>query len=197
MLTVINLYTIDKIFKEVSEIKLSAIAKMLYVSCLTKHFSDKKPTTVDANAFEMLKADIPFYDKFEVSFNELQKGGLVAITEAEIRFYNCWNKYIDKSRLDKVSVDVFVANLQSIDKFEEDLRNAKNMHEFIQLKHGINKKQLSDLIELFIKEQKAFEKKYTGWGDCAKHFSYWLPNNKDKSQNTNVKTNAKILGLKK
>ncbi len=52
-------------------------------------------------------------------------------------------------------------------------------------------------VVIFVKEQDTFGKKYNGFSDCVKHFTYWIPNNLSKTQNENVKTGAKVLGLKR
>ena len=63
---------------------------------------------------------------------------------------------------------------------------------------SIKKDDLPALIELFIAEQKTFDKKYSGFSDCIKHFTYWLPNNIKKLTTqtpTTVKSKGKILGI--
>ncbi len=199
MLTVINLYTIDKIFNEDAEFKLSPTAKMLYINCLTHHFKEKKPTVLGAVAFSIFINDIRDYHKFERLFQELHKAGLVIIGTTEIQFQNHWGKHIDRSKLDKVSPEEYVAgfSFELASKYKEEILGHTSLFELTQMKHKVSKKQIEDLLDLFVKEQDTFGKKYNGFSDCVKHFTYWIPNNLSKTQNENVKTGAKVLGLKR
>jgi hypothetical protein len=46
--------------------------------------------------------------------------------------------------------------------------------------------------------EKAFDKKYNSFADCAKHFSYWLPNQikqTPKEASKQVISKGKLLGL--
>jgi regulator of RNase E activity RraB len=195
MLTVINLQVIDNIFSE-SEVKLSSMAKMLYINILTHHFKDKKPTVVNAIAFDVFKNDIPNYSKYSMLFEELHKGGLINIGNDRISFFNSWGKHINRNLLDKVTPDVYVAGFQfqNPEQFKEDLKTNVGLHELCAMKNKISIKQVTDLIDLFIKEQVTFSKKYTDFSDCVRHFTFWLPNNISKTTNEHVKSNKKLLG---
>jgi hypothetical protein len=196
MLTVINLYTIDKIFNEDAEIKLSTMAKMLYVNCLTHHFKGKTPTVSNAVAFDIFKNDIPNYMKYERVFEELHKAGLVVVGINAVSFVNCWGKHIDRSLLDKVSPQEYVAGFQfqTPEQFKDELLKNQTLYELTAMKHKISKRQLETLIELFVKEQTTFDKKYQNFADCIKHFTYWIPHNLDKTTKENIKSSSKLLG---
>jgi hypothetical protein len=196
MLTVINLYVIDKIINEVAECKLSINAKMLYVNCLTHYFKNKKPTVANAVAFEIFKNDIPLYNKHERTFEELHKAGLVIVGINAVSFNNCWGQHINRSLLDKVSPQEFVAGFQfqSPEQFKEELLKNQTLHELVSMKYKISSRQLESLIGLFVTEQTTFDKKYQNFADCIKHFTYWIPHNLDKTTKENVKSNGKWLG---
>jgi hypothetical protein len=196
MLTVINLFTINNIFTQVATNKLSANAKMLYLNCLTHHFKDKKATIVNAVAFDMFKNDIPQYQNYQKQFEELHKGELVIIRHDAIGFINVWGKYIDRSQLEKVGVDTYVAGFQfqSVNAFIEEMRKSPSLYELCQMKHKISLKQVELLLELFYKEQVSISKTYNGYSDCAKHFINWIPNNVSKVPQENVKSKSKLLG---
>ena len=198
MLKVINLYVIDKIFEEAEE-KLGQRAKILYINCLINHFRDKKATVTNAVGFDMFESDFGDFNKYRNYFQELHKARLLELGMDKISFYNSWGKHIDRALLENVSPDEYVAgfNFNSIDKFIDDLRNNQSMIELCQMKYQINKENISKLIELFITEQKTFDKKYTGFSDCVKHFTYWLPSQikqMPKEANKQVKSQGKILG---
>lgn len=197
MLTVINLYAIDKIFAECSEVKLKPLTKMLYINCIMHHFRDKKPTVANAVAFSMFVNDIPNYDIYEKMFQELHKAGLVVIGLSEIRFENVWGKHIDRSKLDKVSPQEYVAGFtfSKASGFKDEMTKSDSLIELLQMKYKISRKQIEALIPLFVKEQDNFEKQYSSYADCIKHFTYWIPNNVSKAQSETVKTGAKVLGL--
>lgn len=196
MLTVINLYVIDKIINEVAECKLSNNAKMLYINCLTYHFKNKKPTVANAVAFEIFKNDIPSYNKYERTFEELHKAGLVIVGMNAVSFNNCWGQHINKSLLDRVSPQEYVAGFQfqTPEQFKEELLNSQMLYELTSMKYKVSKRQLELLIDLFVKEQTTFDKKYNNFADCIKHFTYWIPHNTDKAPKENIKSSAKLLG---
>jgi len=62
------------------------------------------------------------------------------------------------------------------------------------MKHNISKRQLETLIDLFVKAQTTFDKKYQNFADCIKHFTYWIPHNLDKTTKENIKSSSKLLG---
>ena len=197
MLTVINLYTIDMIFADCGNVKLKPLTKMLYINCLMHHFREKKPTVANAVAFSMFINDIPNYDTYEKMFQELHKAGLVVIGISDVRFENVWGKYIDRTKLDKVSPQEYVAGFSfaKASGFKDDMLKSDSLIELLQMKHKISGKQIETLIALFVKEQDAFEKQYSSYADCTRHFTYWIPNNVSKAVGETVKTGAKILGL--
>ncbi len=196
MLNVITLYTIDKILNEDSEVKLSPMAKMLYINCLTHHFRNKPATVVNAVAFDLFKNDIRGYERYQRHFEELHKGGLVAIGMDRISFNNCWGKHIDRAKLEKTSPDEFVAGVtcSTPEQFKKELLSNQTMFELVGMKYKATHKQVEMLIDLFIKEQSTFEKKYINFADCVKHFTYWLPHNLDKAPKESVKSGGKLLG---
>jgi hypothetical protein len=195
MLTVINLYTIDRIFEE-AEVKITPLAKMLYINCLMHHFRDKKPTVTSAVAFDLFMNDIPDYKRYEKLFEELHKGGLVIIGDTRVSFNNLWGRHIDRSMLEKVSAEEYVAGFQFklASGFKDEMLKNGALTDVIKMKNGISQKQYEELLELFIKEQDAYDKKYSGYTDCVKHFSYWIPFNIKKSQSETIKSGSKILG---
>lgn len=199
MLKVINLYVIDKIFQEL-EYSLSSKAKMLYINCLTHHFRDKSATVVNAVAFDMFEEDFGDFDKYRPLMQELHKSGLIDIGVNKIAFHNTWGKHIDRTQLEKVTPNEYVAGFafNGIEHYEKDLATNTQIIELSQMKYKISRENVVSLMELFIKEQKTFDKKYTGLSDCIKHFTYWLPSQIKqipKEQAKSVKSQGKILGI--
>lgn len=198
MLKIINLYVIDKIFEESK--KISAKAKMLYINCLTHHFKEKSALVSNAVAFEMFEEDFRDFSRFKVPMQELHKAGLIEIGTNKIAFHNTWGRHIDRSQLEKVDAMEYVAGFafNGIEHFKADLINSNSIVELASMKYSIKKEDLPQLIELFITEQTTFDKKYSGFSDCIKHFTYWLPNNIKKLTTqtpTTVKSKSKILGM--
>lgn len=177
MLTVINLYVIDKIFSEESDGKLSPVAKVLYLNCITHHFKNKKPTVVGAVAFSLFRNEIKNYDKFEVAFQELHKAGLVFISEKEVSFQNTWGKHIDRSKLDKTTPEEFVAGFVFLkaSSFKEEMLKNVTLFETAQMKHKISEGQVTELINMFLMENDSIEKTYGNYSECARHFLNWMP----------------------
>lgn len=199
MLTLLNLYVIDSIFNN-AEVKLSAKAKMLYINCIMHHFRNKEANVVNLIAFDMFEEDFGDFSKYRMSMQELHKAGLIEIGVNKIAFHNKWGEYIDRSKLEKVTAEHYVAgfSFNSIEFYENDLKSNQSIIELAQMKYKISKENIIQLTDVFIKEQKAFDKKYSNFADCAKHFSYWLPNQikqTPKEVNKQVISKGKILGL--
>ena len=197
MLTVLNLYTIDKIFKEESAIELKPLTKMLYINCLIYHFKDKKPTVSCSVAFEIFISEVKDYDKYEKLFIELHKSGLITIGLKTIVFNNVWGRHIDRSRLDKVNPVEYVAgfSFHPVNHFKKELEQNRGLFDLCGMKYKINESQVKKLIDLFVVEQTTFEKTYSNFSDCIKHFTMWAGKNLDKAPKEIVKSNNKILGL--
>ena len=197
MLAIITLNTIDKIFTEVAEVPLSAMAKMLYINCLTHYFRDRPPTTVDANAFGLAIGEIPKYEKLLPHFRELDRAGLIKIELTEVRFLNCWNKYIDKSRVSRVSPETFLGNYapQDTASFKKELLAQEITFENIQMKYKIDRKRVEELIDIFFKEQDFVKKKYSNFSDCAGHFWNWLPKHVAAAGSASAKSGREITGI--
>ena len=196
MLSLINLFVLDKIFNEVSEVKLSALSKMLYINCLTYHFKDKPAKVSSAISFEILNVEIPNYTKYEKYFIELHKAELIVLSDSKILFNNVWGQYIDRSKLEKVSVDEYVAgfSFQSVLAFKDELFNNQKLFELAMMKNKLSKVQIEKLLNLFIKEQETFETKYNNFSECVKHFSYWISKNINNAPKEATKSSGKILG---
>lgn len=196
MLGVLNLYVIEKIFNEESEIKLTAMSQMIYINCLMHHFKNKPANVSSAIAFEILEEDFKNFHKYSNNIKELSDAGLITRGIKSIVFNNVWGKHIDKSKLDKVNVQEYVAGFQfqSVTSFKEELLNSRKLIELAQMKYKIANSQINKLIELFVVEQETFEKKYSNFSDCIKHCIYWMATNSEKVSKEVVKSNAKILG---
>jgi hypothetical protein len=187
------------IFEEADE-KLSPRAKMLYINCIMHHFRNKEATVVNSVAFDMFEEDFGDFSKYRVPMQELHKAGLIEIGANKIAFHNKWGQYIDRTKLEKVSAEHYVAgfSFNGIEHYEKDLKSNQSIIELAQMKYKISKENIIQLTDVFIKEQKAFDKKYSSFADCAKHFSYWLPNQikqTPKEASKQVISKGKILGI--
>lgn len=179
MLKVLNLFVIDKIFTEKCSVKISSLAKSLYVNCLIYYFKDKKPSVVNIGSFKLYKAEIPKYENFDTLFLELQLAKLIRIEELEVIFLNVWSEYIEKNCIKQLNPTVYVGafSRQNIAVFEKQFREAHKFHLLVQQKYSINEKKCNMLIDLFYQEQLALSKDYKDIEDCLKHFMYWTQHN--------------------
>jgi len=197
MLKLINLYTIDKILNEVAEIKLSTTAKFLYINCLTHHFRDKPATTSNSIAFDIFISDIPDFKKLENHFEQLDKAGLIEIQDRRIKFLNHWGQSIDRTLLDKLT-EVSMGTVSKLaSEYKEELLNRQSLYELIGMQHKLSIKQIDVLIETFVKEQDTFEKKYSSFSDCLKHFSNWVRKTPSKPVSQTIVSNRKVIGKDK
>lgn len=195
MLTVINLFVIDKIFNEVAEATINASARALYVNCLTHHFRDKSRSVSCAIAFKLYKQDFNF-DRYKKQFYELEKAKLVCVAQDYIEFNNCWGKFIDRTLLEKQTPMEYVANFQpqKATSFKSEMIKSKTLDDLAGMKHKVKTDRLHKLIEIFVLEQDAVDRTYLSYSECARHFCNWLPFNCEKVSKEVVKSTAKILG---
>lgn len=196
MLKLINLYIIEQIFSEI-EVNISQRSKMLYINCLIYYFKGKKASVQNAVAFDINFEEFGNFQKYLRLFEQLENAGLVHIGADKVAFNNMWGKFINSNDLEKVSPDEYVGsiNFSGVDKYENDIKSNQSIKELSQMKYGISSLDVDKLIDIFILEQKTFEKKYTSYSDCIKHFTFWLPSNaKRLPQEKIVKSKGKILG---
>jgi hypothetical protein len=191
MLKVINLYVIDRIFRDVSRKKLSPNAQILYINCLTHHFKNLEPKEVNCNAFEILIDEFPNFKKYTKVLTELEEEGLIDVGNGRVMFYNEWSKFIDRNMLDIPMQEV---TSKPIAEFKNELIESDSLIELSSLKFKISKLQVAKLIELFVVEQTAFKKEYLSVGDCIKHCSNWMQYNHHKVPKEIIKSGNKMLG---
>ena len=195
MLRLINLHIIDIILNKVSKVKLSAKSQMIYINCLIHHFKDLEPAEGNSVAFSLFEEDFGDYSKFKTNIQELHKAGLVMITSSNITFINLWASLIDKTLYGKeYKTQENIFTMQNVQNYEKELMESENLIELSMMKYKISKTQVSKLIELFVKEQEAFEKKYNTFSDCIKHCTYWMGANHHKTAKETVKSSNKMLG---
>jgi hypothetical protein len=195
MLKLINLFIIDTIINKVAKVKLSAKSQMIYINCLIHHFKDLEATESNSVAFHLFEEDFGDYLKFKTNIQELHKAGLVMITSSNITFINLWATLIDKTLYDKEYVTSENAySLKDVKAYEKELFESEQLIELSMMKYKLSKTQAHRLIELFVKEQQAFQKKYNTFSDCIKHCTYWIGMNHHKSAKETVISNNKMLG---
>lgn len=199
MLELITLHTLDMIF-EGSEYRLSPKAKMMYINCLMHHFREKEATVVNATAFELFEEDFGNFEKYRVTMQELHKSGLVEMNYGKVIFHNKWGQHIDRAKLDDPGIEQKTNgfSFNGVEMYEAELKASESLIELAMMRNKVARQDVFNLMDLFIKEQKAFGKKYSNFSDCAKHFTYWAQpksNQMPKETSKQVKSNGKILGL--
>ena len=187
----INLFVIDEIFKKEAIAKISVHSKMLYINCLTHHFTNKEAYITNLSEFEINKTSIPNLVNYIDLFNELVDARLVVHRYDSYLFLNVWTKYMDISKMNN---DMFVSKSFSCLDFNDQMYNSHQLIELCAMKNKIAKQQVIKLMKLFFEEQTALETKYPNEQECKKHFLYWIAYNKDKVSNESVKSTSKILG---
>lgn len=188
----INLFVIDEIFKKEAKSKISVHSKMLYINCLTHHFTNKEAYITNLSEFEINKTSIPNLVNYIDLFNELVDARLVVHKYDSYLFLNVWTKYMDISRMNN---DVFMAKSFTCLDFNDQMYNAHQLIELCAMKNKIAKQQVIKLMKLFFDEQSALQTKYPNEQECKKHFLYWIAYNKDKVSSESFKSTSKILGI--
>lgn len=198
MLKVINLYVIDKILSSVSNKKLSAQSKMVYINCLIKHFKELEPSNDNAMAFQMFESEFRDYDKFRENIQELHRAGLVTINSKFISFNNFWGPYIDRKLLlhtDSTKPDHKWPKHAT--ELKDDLLSASLVIELVKKRHKLSEERAKSLMLAFIEEKESFGIVYHSLAEFKKHCVSWIRVNCDKTPKEIVKTDAKILGMDK
>lgn len=194
MLTLINLHTIDKIFKEEAKSKVSALATTLYINCITHYFRYKNNTFLNIPYFEINIKEIKNYDKFTIEFNQLCNATLIKIEQDKIVFNNVWKNYITKEK-QFVNTKKVIINNDTLVSIKKSLILNVNLYELLKTKYQIRDKDTTNLINVFMQEQLAQLKEYESNSNLIKHFIYWSAlNNVNKQTNEIVKSSAKLLG---
>jgi hypothetical protein len=193
MLKQLNLYVINKIFTEVAQISLSAKAQMVYLNCLTHYFKDKEHTEENCQSFTLEFADHPKLENYKKEWEELQIAGLVVQDYKCLIFRNAWITYIKRPADMVIQPQNFIGafEIKSFDEFKIQLLNNDALRELCAMKYKVIDDNYERLVELFLTEQKAFDKKYINSSDLIKHFSYWIPHNAQKNVE---KKKPKLLG---
>lgn len=194
MLKQVNLYVIDKIFTEVAKISLSAKAQIVYINCLIYYFRDKEHIEENCQSFYLDFAEHPKLQKYESEWIELEKSGLVVKETKRLIFRNAWITYIRKPYDTMIPPQNYVGafELKSFEQFKSDLLKNEALKELCAMKYKVNATDYEKLIDVFLTEQKAFDKKYINSTDLVKHFSFWIP--KNVVQKNVEKKKPKLLG---
>jgi hypothetical protein len=196
MQRVIDLHVLDQILSS-TPTKLSAISQALYMNCLMQNFRKKESTPVSALAFE-IGYTIAKFDSFKKQYDELQQAGLISYTDQFIRFENVWSKHIDPRRYDEQPLTLLP---KTFDTIVNQLRENNSGLDLIGMRMKISRDQVNQLLEIFILEQIAVEKKYIDMQDCYRHFFNWAKHGDKKDLVNKSKSSAngagKILGLNK
>jgi hypothetical protein len=175
MLKLISLHTINSIFKLDSLIEnLSAKCKVAYIQCLTYHFEDLEPKIINLKGFDIYKKVLN--QKSLLLFNELEKAGLVVVNEDTITFINHWNKYIDKSKLDKVQPHEYLAlmDYKKATDYKQDILNSGSFFELIQMEFKVDASKVVYLVNRFFNEQNAHEQSYPNYQGASRHCLSWI-----------------------
>lgn len=197
MLDLITLNTLEQIFTERLEHKITSSAKTLYQNCLVFYFKNKPASEKYSRSFHIFKGDVKNYQKFEPTFIELQNAKLVTIHIQTIEFHNNWGQYIDRKQLSENSESKEMeSSLKTADYFLEQLMSNQSLIDVTGMKHRIKREVVKQIMETFVSEQKAIGTKYAKVEECNKHFINWvtynIPNHELK--NEVVKSTGKILG---
>lgn len=193
MLKQLNLYVIDKIFTEVAKISLSAKAQMVYLNCLTYYFKDKQHNEENCQSFFLTFSEHPKLDNYKSQWIELENAGLIVLSNDNIFFKNVWISYVKKPFDSIIPPQNYVGafEIKSFDEFKSDLLNNDALRELCSMKYKVIDENYERLVEMFLTEQKAFNKKYINSTDLIKHFSFWIPHNAQKNVE---KKKPKLLG---
>ncbi len=130
-------------------------------------------------------------------FIELQDAGLITMHTNKISFPNKWYKYIDKTQLDRVTVEehLITSGLKPVMEFKEEMLQQGSAFDLLGMRHRLRKEQIDKLIDEFFMEQKAKKKHYYSITDVSSHCINWFNKTmKTRHLSTVNKSQGKILG---
>ena len=195
MLKTISLVVIDKIFEEAAKhIKLSALAKQLYINALIRNFKGKVVEKENSFAFQLNISEITNYDKFENLFGELEVAKLVNIDNESIQFINRWSIYMDQSIFEKKSTWAAVGMNNKASIFVNQMIEDGELYSVVSAKYSIAKDQFINLCKLFVIEKDLEEVNYISYKAIKKDFVWYCQYNKPVEVIKKVISTAAVLG---
>lgn len=195
MLKTISLDVIDKIFEEAGKhIKLSGLAKQLYINALIIQFKRKAIEKENSFAFHLNINEITNYDKFENLFGELEVAQLVNIDNESIHFINRWSVYMDQSIFDKKSTWAAVGMNNAASVFINQMIVDNELYSVVSAKYSIAKDQFINLCKLFVIEKDLEEVNYISYKAIKKDFVWYCQYNKPVEVIKKVISTAAVLG---
>lgn len=195
MLKVLSLHTLQSIFEYEVLQPLTPFGQLTYIRCLIHYFDGKEATNENCRAFEIYKNQIP--NPNSQHFIELQAAGLVTIHTNKISFPNKWYKYIDKTMLDKVTVEehLVISGLRPVMEFKDDMKNQGSAFDLLGIRHKLKKEQIEKLMDEFFMEQDAKQKHYYSVTEVTAHCINWFNKKKFDLPTNTGKSTGKILGM--
>jgi len=182
----ISLHIISKVFERAIN-HLTNQAKGVYIDSLISHFQFLKPTKENATGFVV---DATLIDA--VALKELESSGLVELRTNKVYFLPHWMDFIPTEKYEKTELEFLGLPLSNAEQLIKELLSNTYMFEIVAMRNRINWATYEILVQLFVKEQVAVQKKYYNLNDCLKHFMFWIPVG-IKQMPSSKKTN-KILG---
>jgi len=87
--------------------------------------------------------------------------------------------------------------MKTAEDMRDDIIQNKSAIDVLGMKHNVTPNRISNMMDIFIKEQQAVGTKYNDIGEVSKHFIYWFSSNLNKIdvKNESVKSKGKIIGL--
>ncbi|MES2287644.1 MAG: hypothetical protein V4547_18255 [Bacteroidota bacterium] len=194
MLRLLSLFTLQQIFEFEALKPLTPFGQLTYIRCLLYYFEGKEATNENCKAFELYKNEIP--NPNSMHFLELQEAGLITLHTNRIGFPNKWYKYIDKSQLDKVTVEehLITSGLKPAMEFQEEMLQQGSAFDLLGMRYRLKREQIETLIKDFFMEQSAKQKHYYSITDCSSHCINWFGKKKFDMPLNSGKSSGKILG---
>lgn len=203
LLDILPISVLDNLIQSELKGKVSIDAQMVYIRCLLGRFRTLTADLTEATFFTLEQKSLGNVKGMDGILKQLEKAGLVDLQGSNILFYNKWSKHMERGTSEN-NLQVIEPQLNTtmfhVEHFKADLENSQLLIDSLQMKYLISREAIIKMVALFVAEQTTFEKKYSGWADCAKHFTYWVGNSVDKIDfhppvDSKVVSNSKILGL--
>lgn len=180
MLRIITLHTIQQIFETEAQAEVGPMAQLAYIRCLTHHFQDLPATRENCVAFTLRFAQMNNGQKSKKYFQELEKAGLVKLTDKTVEFPAIWHRHIEWGKLSQADLEtrLMAKSGQSPDDFKAELLKNQTFFDIVGMRHGIKPedapKKIAVLIEEFTKEQLATGNKYYNFHEFSRHCLGWI-----------------------
>lgn len=155
------------------------MAQICYIRCLIHHFEDFDDQSENHGSFQLRFAQMNNPQGSKKYFKELERAGLVSITDKYVEFLPVWHRHIDRQRLDRPNPMLMPGfDSKPAREYAEQLKGNQYLKELIAMRYRYSKEKadivVNKLIDEFVIEQSAKNKLYRSGSEATSHCIGWI-----------------------